>query len=76
MIRDFDELKILTEKMNLYETNFTFFFLNYLQVFLLEIIGVLILRYSGYQNWFTYIIAVLCQTIAFVSLLYLILLNS
>ncbi len=68
LIKDYKELKALTEKMNLYETNYTFFVLNYVQVFLLEIIGVVILRYSGYDNWFTYMIAVFCQTIAFVGL--------
>ena len=54
--------------MNLYESNLLFFAFMFLHICLLEIVTISLLHYSGYSNWFTYIIALLSQTFAYVNI--------
>jgi hypothetical protein len=69
IIKDFKELKLLTEKMNLYESDISFFAFMFLHICLLEIISISLLHYSGHSNWFTCLIALLCQTFAYVKII-------
>ena len=48
--------------MNLFKTDPKFFILQFSHIILLEIIGIALMRYSGYQNWFTYILSAIMMT--------------
>jgi hypothetical protein len=50
--------------MGLYESRFTFFFLHFLQIVLLDLCAMFVIYYSGYSNWFTYLFAALLLTIS------------
>lgn len=54
---DFQNLKMLAEKMDLYRPNYIFYMLHFLQLILLDLVAWTIIYYSGYQNWFTYLFA-------------------
>jgi fatty acid desaturase 2 (delta-6 desaturase) len=43
--------------MDLFTPNLTFFGLHFLQLVLLEISAFFLIYYSGYSNWFTYLLA-------------------
>lgn len=53
---------MLAEKMKLFEPNPIFFFLHLAQIILLDVIGFLLMYYSGHSNWFTYILAAVLVT--------------
>jgi fatty acid desaturase len=59
LTKDFRALRQLAQKMNLFETNFNFFAFHFLSIVFMDLIAMLIIQYSGYNNWFTYMIAVL-----------------
>jgi fatty acid desaturase 2 (delta-6 desaturase) len=59
LTKDFRALRQLAEKMNLFETDFYFFAFHFLSIVFMDLIAMIIIYYSGYNNWFTYTIAVL-----------------
>lgn len=54
---DFKNLKALTEKMDLYSSNYFFYFVHFMQLILLDLVAWALIYYSGYDNWFTYFLA-------------------
>ena len=58
ILNDFKNLRLLAEKMNLFKSDATFFILSLLHIIILDLVGWLIIYYSGYSNWFTYLFAV------------------
>ena len=63
---EYKELKLISEKLNLYEPNLYFYLAMFLQVIFLELTTITLLYISGHSLWLTYLIAILCQTLAFV----------
>lgn len=63
VVQDFRKLRLLAEKMDLFKTNSLFYILHFSHLILCDLIGWLIIYYSGYQNWFTYFLAVFFLTI-------------
>jgi hypothetical protein len=55
--KDFRQLRELAEKMKLFEPNKVFFFMHLFSIIALELLGFLLIYYSGHSNWFTYILA-------------------
>jgi hypothetical protein len=43
--------------MDLFQPSLFFFFMHLFQIIALEILGFLLIYYSGHSNWFTYILA-------------------
>nr|ATI22173.1 delta-5 desaturase 4 [Brachionus koreanus]QBO56253.1 fatty acid desaturase 5/6-2 [Brachionus koreanus] len=58
--KDFQQLRKLAEKMNLFKPSPWFYSLHFLQLIVLDLIGTYLIYKSGYENWFTYFIAVAC----------------
>jgi hypothetical protein len=48
--------------MGLYESQFSFFLLQFLQIILLDLCAMFIIYYSGHSNWFTYLFAAVLLT--------------
>lgn len=62
--KDFREIRALAEKMDLFKTNALFFILHFVHIILFDLLGWAIMAYSGYNNWYTYLIATLCLVTA------------
>lgn len=64
VIEDFRKIKLLAEKMGLYETNHLFFLAHFAHIILLDLLAWYIMSISGYGNWFTYFLSVFLMTTA------------
>jgi fatty acid desaturase 2 (delta-6 desaturase) len=62
--KDFRAIRELAEKMDLFKTNVLFFFLHFAHIVMFELLGWAIIAYSGYNNWFTYMLGVFCLVTA------------
>nr|QBO56252.1 fatty acid desaturase 5/6-1 [Brachionus koreanus] len=58
--KDFQQLRKLADKMNLFKPSPWFYSLHFLQLIVLDLIGTYLIYKSGYENWFSYFIAVAC----------------
>jgi len=54
--------------MNLFKSDATFFIFSFLHIIVLDLVGWLIIYYSGYSNWFSYLFAVVLLVTAQVSI--------
>lgn len=43
--------------MDLYSSNYFFYFVHFMQLILLDLVAWALIYYSGYDNWFTYFLA-------------------
>jgi hypothetical protein len=68
LVKDFRNLKKLAEKMNLFETNFLFYLLHFLHIVFFDLLGWFLIYYSGYQNWYSYALAVVFLVTAQVNI--------
>jgi fatty acid desaturase 1 (delta-5 desaturase) len=64
VIEDFRKIKLLAEKMGLYDTNYLFFFLHFAHIVIIDLLAWYIMSVSGYGNWLTYLISVFLLTTA------------
>jgi hypothetical protein len=57
-MKDFREVRLLAEKMKLFDSNFVFFTLQFLQLFVFELIAWMLFYHYGIENWIVYMAAV------------------
>lgn len=56
-MKDFRAVRLLAEKMKLFESNFVFFTLHFLQLIVYELIACMLFYYYGVDNWLVYLTA-------------------